>query len=82
MIIACALLATAVSSAPPTHAAGEVVALDGTGSVSFTFWAARLDAPDRHDRLTGFDETTGPSGACGVNRWLNVRMPFTLTRTS
>jgi hypothetical protein len=50
------------------------------GEQSFTFWAARLDAPDRQDRLTGFDETTGPSGACGVNRWLNVRMPFTLTR--
>jgi hypothetical protein len=52
------------------------------GEQSFTFWAARLDAPDRHDRLTGFDETIGPSGACGVNRWLNIRMPFTLTRTA
>jgi hypothetical protein len=50
------------------------------GEQSFTFWAARLDAPDRQDRLAGWDETTGPSGACGVNRWLTVRMPFTLTR--
>lgn len=50
------------------------------GEQSFTFWAARLDAPDRHDKLAGFDQTIGPSGACGVNRSLNIRMPFTLTR--
>lgn len=56
---------------------------DGTtaqGEQTFTFWAERLDAPDRHDRLAGFDQTIGPSGACGVNRSLNIRMPFTLTR--
>jgi hypothetical protein len=56
---------------------------DGTaspGEQSFTFWAERLDAADRHDRLTGFDQTIGLSGACGVNRSLNIRMPFTLTR--
>lgn len=50
------------------------------GEQTFTFWADRLDAPDRHDRLTGFDQTIGPSGACGTNRSLNVRMPFELTR--
>lgn len=50
------------------------------GEQSFTFWAARLDAADRHDRLTGWDQTLGPSGACGINRSLNIRMPFTLTR--
>ncbi len=50
------------------------------GEQTFTFWAERLDAPDRHDRLTGFDQTLGPSGACGINRSLNVRMPFELTR--
>lgn len=56
---------------------------DGTsapGEQSFTFWATRLDALDRDDLLTGFDQTLGPSGACGVNRSLNIRMPFTLTR--
>nr|WP_082753760.1 hypothetical protein [Mycobacterium sp. NAZ190054] len=56
---------------------------DGTtapGEQTFTFWAERLDAPDRHDRLTGWDQIIGPSGACGVNRSLNIRMPFTLTR--
>lgn len=58
---------------------------DGTaypGEQSFTFWAERLDAPDRHDRLVGWDETIAPSGACGVNRWFTVRMPFTLTTLS
>lgn len=50
------------------------------GEQTFTFWAARLDAADRHDRLTGWDQTIGPSGACGVNRSLNIRMPFELTR--
>ncbi|MGP4053610.1 hypothetical protein ACTWP6_02085 [Mycobacterium sp. 4D054] len=56
---------------------------DGTtapGEQSFTFWADRLDAPDRHDKLSGFDQTIGPTGACGVNRSLNIRMPLTLTR--
>lgn len=52
------------------------------GEQTFTFWARRLDAADRHHQLTGFDQTIGPSGACGVNRWLNVRMPFTLTRNT
>ncbi|KUI32495.1 hypothetical protein AU196_16675 [Mycobacterium sp. IS-1742] len=56
---------------------------DGTafpGEQSFTFWPARADAPDRHDRLSGWDQTIGPSGACGVNRWQNIRMPFRLSR--
>ena len=28
----------------------------------------------------GEDKTTGPSGACGVNQWLVVRMPFKLVK--
>jgi hypothetical protein len=50
------------------------------GTQTFTFWARRLDAPDRFTQFVGFDETIGPSGACGVNRWMNVRMPLTVTR--
>ncbi len=56
---------------------------DGTtadGTQSFTFWARRFDVPERLDRMVGFDETIGPSGACGVNRWMNVRMPLIVTR--
>jgi hypothetical protein len=29
--------------------------------------------------LQGWDTTVGPSGACGYNKQLNVRLPFTLT---
>ena len=50
---------------------------DGTaaaGEQAFTFWKGR---PDPH--LIGWDQTIGPSGACGINKWLNVTMPFSLT---
>lgn len=56
---------------------------DGTaadGTQTFTFWARRLDNADRENLLTGWDETVGPSGACGINRWLTIRMPLTVTR--
>ena len=56
---------------------------DGTaapGEQSFTFWAARNDAADIYTYLAGWDRTVGPSGACGINRWLTVTMPFRLTR--
>lgn len=32
------------------------------------------------DKLVGDDHTTGPSGACGVNKWLVVDMPFKLVK--
>lgn len=32
------------------------------------------------DSLSGWDETTGPSGACGANLWLVIDMPFTLVK--
>ena len=32
--------------------------------------------------LSGMDKTTGPSGACGMNRWLVVEMPFRLDKLS
>ena len=51
---------------------------DGTavpGQQAFTFWRGY---PDR-SKITGWDQTIGPSGGCGFNKWLNVRMPFTLT---
>lgn len=56
---------------------------DGTaypGTQTFTFWAKRLDNADRDNALVGWDETVGPSGACGINRWLTIRMPLTVTR--
>lgn len=32
--------------------------------------------------LAGDDKTTGPSGACGVNKWLTVDLPFKLVQIS
>lgn len=32
------------------------------------------------DNLRGDDKTTGPSGACGVNKWLTIDMPFKLEK--
>jgi hypothetical protein len=48
------------------------------GTQSFTFSPPRADDVVVR-QLRGFDSTTGPSGACGVNEWLNITMPFTLT---
>jgi hypothetical protein len=50
---------------------------DGTaasGEQAFTFWKSYPDA-----QLVGWDQTIGPSGACGFNKWLNVTMPLRLT---
>jgi hypothetical protein len=33
------------------------------------------------ENLAGWDQTTGPSGACGRNQWLVIDMPFTLVKT-
>jgi hypothetical protein len=33
------------------------------------------------NNLEGWDETRGPSGACGANQWLFMEMPFTLVKT-
>jgi Cholesterol uptake porter CUP1 of Mce4, putative/MlaD protein len=51
---------------------------DGTavpGQQAFTFWKGY---PDR-SQLLGWDQTTGRTGGCGKNQWLNVTMPFRLT---
>lgn len=45
-----------------------------TGTQKFNFWST---APDK---FTGWDKTVGPSGACGINKWLAISMPFTLTK--
>lgn len=53
--------------------------IDGTatpGEQTFTFWKGYPDPLP----LRGWDTTLGPSGACGWNKQLNIRMPFTLTQ--
>jgi hypothetical protein len=55
---------------------------DGTaspGKQAYIFW---LDYPQDPNKYLGWDKTEGPSGACGVNKVLDVEMPFTLTRIS
>ncbi len=49
------------------------------GQQSFTFWPPRADEYNPV-MLTGWDETVGPSGACGINRSLVIQMPLRLTR--
>lgn len=52
---------------------------DGTvfpGHQHFKFY------PTDNDHLRGWDETLGPSGACGLNQWTFVEMPFTLVKTA
>jgi hypothetical protein len=51
---------------------------DGTtthGDQSFRFWRVA----DQPESFKGYDRTIGPSGGCGVNLWLTIEMPFTLT---
>lgn len=50
---------------------------DGTfvaGRQTFKFFADQFDRPN----LRGWDNTLGPSGACGVNKVLNIEMPLRL----
>jgi hypothetical protein len=42
-----------------------------------TFTFALIDDPST---FKGLDKTVGPSGACGINQWQSVRMPFTLSK--
>jgi hypothetical protein len=51
---------------------------DGTavpGEQAFTFWRGY---PDK-SKISGLDQTIGPSGACGFSKWLHVSMPLRLT---
>lgn len=49
------------------------------GRQDYTFWPARAN-DYAADVLTGWDETVAPSGSCGINRSLTIRMPLRLTR--
>jgi hypothetical protein len=51
---------------------------DGTaapGEQNFLFYRDRDTG-----KLVGEDKTIGPSGGCGVNQWLTVSMPMSLTQ--
>jgi hypothetical protein len=55
-----------------------------TGRQVITFWPITSDPvqPVNADSttLSGEDETTGPSGACGINNELQINMPFKLVK--
>jgi hypothetical protein len=53
-----------------------------TGRQTFTFTPVGPDgmAKNGSPTLAGQDKTVGPSGACGMNRWLVVNMPFRLDK--
>ncbi len=55
-----------------------------TGRQTFTFTPVGADGlvQQGSSTLAGQDKTVGPSGACGVNRWLVVNMPFRLDRVA
>jgi hypothetical protein len=52
--------------------------LPAPGSSMIVVPAAIGHSPASVD-VIGWDRTTGPSGACGINKWLNITMPLTLT---
>jgi hypothetical protein len=49
--------------------------ISAPGEQAFTFWPNFANKSE----LIDWDQTIGPSGACGVNRWLNITMPLRLT---
>jgi hypothetical protein len=51
-----------------------------TGHQTYRFWPVNPDGTVHVGSpiLAGEDRTIGPSGACGVNQWLVIRMPFRL----
>lgn len=59
---------------------------DGTaapGKQKFLFWgvsASGMQDPTNTSLLAGIDETAGPSGACGVNKPLVIKLPMRLER--
>lgn len=56
---------------------------DGTttpGEQIFEFWRPAVEQPAT--KLNGWDDTTGPSGNCGINVPLNITMPLHLTLIS
>ena len=57
-----------------------------TGHQKFLFWGVNPVANDRDlkivDLLAGLDTTIAPSGACGINKALEIQLPLRLEKMS
>ncbi|UXA06169.1 hypothetical protein KXD96_25415 [Mycobacterium sp. SMC-2] len=53
-----------------------------TGHQTFYFYAVDSNGIPQigSPTLAGKDKTLGPSGACGVNKWLDIEIPFRLDK--
>jgi hypothetical protein len=54
-----------------------------TGSQQFLFWGTNANGmgdPRNIDQLAGWDRTAGPSGACGINKPLVIKIPIRVER--
>jgi hypothetical protein len=49
---------------------------DGTTAPGYQTFKFSAD-----EKLSGWDYSVGPSGACGANKWLVIEMPFKLVKT-
>jgi hypothetical protein len=51
-----------------------------TGHQQYRFYRVdrdgEMDLTNRSTTFAGIDRTVGPSGACGINRWLAIKMPL------
>lgn len=56
----------------------------GRGRQIYMFGPVAPDGQTDFNSTTfaGIDKTTGESGACGVNKWLVIEMPFTLVKVT
>jgi hypothetical protein len=58
-----------------------------TGHQTIRFWGVDDDGtimfrPAEATQFAGEDRTIGPSGACGINNWQVIRMPFTMRKVA
>jgi hypothetical protein len=60
-------------SAAPGHQQYRFYRVDNDG---------QLDLTNLSTTYAGFDRTAGPSGGCGISRWLVIKMPFRLDKIS
>ena len=78
LVLVCQTQATALGAVPDGTAA------DGLQTFRFYPVDTATGNVSEHDTTTlaGEDSTIGPSGACGVSKWLTIKMPFKAVKIS